>query len=73
MWKLSIKDNGVGIEGEFQEIVFDMFKRLKSTSLSEGSGVGLSICKKIVEAHGGNIIVQSNPDGGCEFTLWLPK
>ena len=73
MWKLSIKDNGVGIEEEFQEIVFDMFKRLKSTSLHEGSGVGLSICKKIVEAHGGNIIVQANPDGGCEFTLWLPK
>ena len=72
-WEISVADNGIGIEKQYQKSVFDMFKRLNSKNRYEGSGIGLSICKKIVNAHGGNILVRSNPTGGSEFAFTLPK
>lgn len=73
MWEVSIKDNGIGINEEYHQQVFDVFKRLNSKEMYEGSGIGLAICKKIVEAHGGAISTHSNPAGGCEFRVSLPK
>jgi light-regulated signal transduction histidine kinase (bacteriophytochrome) len=73
MWEVSIKDNGIGIDEEHYQHVFEVFKRLNSKEIYEGSGIGLATCKKIVEAHGGSISVHSNPAGGCEFKVSLPK
>jgi light-regulated signal transduction histidine kinase (bacteriophytochrome) len=72
-WEISVADNGIGIEKQYQKSIFDMFKRLNSKNRYEGSGIGLSITKKIVTAHGGNILVRSNPTGGSEFAFTLPK
>lgn len=73
MWLISVKDNGIGIEEEYHLQVFDMFKRLNSIQIYEGSGVGLSICKKIVQTHNGEISVRSNLAEGSEFIIKLPK
>lgn len=72
-WEIHILDNGIGIEEEYHDSVFDVFKRLNSKHHYEGSGVGLSICKRIVEGHGGTISVQSIPTGGCDFIIKVPK
>lgn len=70
--KISIKDNGIGIEKEFQKKIFEPFKRLHSRGKYEGTGLGLSICKKIVEAHSGEIWVETNEETGSTFMLHLP-
>jgi chemotaxis family two-component system sensor kinase Cph1 len=72
-WEVRVRDNGIGIDKEYHNSVFEPFKRLNSKHTYEGSGVGLSICKRIVEGHGGTIMVQSNPTGGCEFVIKIPK
>lgn len=73
MLEISVKDNGIGIDEEHQQSVFEVFKRLHGKRMYEGSGIGLSICKRIVETHGGTITVQSNVTGGCEFKVRVPK
>lgn len=70
-YKISVSDNGVGIAPEHKDKVFDMFKRFNSHS--SGSGVGLYIVKKIIEKYGGSIRVDSAPDKGTTFTIWLRK
>lgn len=70
---MKIKDNGIGIDPKFHTSVFDMFKRLNSKHEYEGSGIGLTICKKIIEVHGGIIALESTPTSGCEFKITLPK
>ncbi|HJW17921.1 MAG TPA: ATP-binding protein [Flavisolibacter sp.] len=70
--EISITDNGIGFDSIYAEKVFLPFQRLNNGS-SEGSGIGLTICKKIVEAHGGKIAVKSQPGTGTEFTLSLVK
>ncbi|AWH84309.1 PAS domain-containing sensor histidine kinase [Flavobacterium album] len=67
--KISVKDNGVGFEQQYGEQVFRMFKRLTDNS---GTGIGLALCKKIVENHNGHISVSSEPGKGTEFTILLP-
>ncbi|MGQ2984365.1 PAS domain S-box protein [Flavobacterium sp.] len=67
--KIKVKDNGVGFEQQYGEQVFKMFKRLTDNS---GTGIGLALCKKIVENHGGYIDVASEPGVGTEFTILLP-
>jgi len=67
-----IEDNGIGIEETFWKIIFEPFKRLHSRSEIPGSGIGLSICKKIVELYNGNIKVKSVPGQGCTFYISFP-
>ena len=67
-----VADNGIGIEPRFARRVFDVFQRLHSRSKYEGSGIGLSICRKVVEAHGGQIWVEPRKPRGCVFRFTLP-
>jgi len=71
-WKISISDNGIGIEDEFKENIFTMFHRIHGNAEFEGTGLGLAICKKIIENHFGAILVESNQNQGTTFTLFLP-
>lgn len=70
--KLIISDNGIGFENEYAQKIFAIFQRLHGRSEYEGSGIGLSICKKIVEHHGGAIFAQGKPGEGASFTIILP-
>jgi signal transduction histidine kinase len=71
-WVLSVADNGIGIATEHADSVFAVFTRLHTRTEYPGNGIGLSICKKIIERHGGRIWVSERPEGGCIFNFTLP-
>lgn len=72
-YKISFKDNGIGFEQEYAEQIFNLFQRLHGKKDYPGTGVGLAICKKIVENHKGYIKAISEPNKGSEFIIYLPK
>lgn len=72
-YKISISDNGIGFDNKLNTDIFKVFKRLHSYQDYEGTGVGLAICKKIIEKHGGNIISEGEPGKGATFTFVLPE
>jgi len=72
-WRFSITDNGIGIAPEYRGQLFVIFKRLHTRREYPGTGIGLAICKRIVERHGGELGIESAPDGGAVFWFTLPK
>ena len=71
-YKIKFADNGIGFDPVYASKIFDPFVQLNGKSVENGNGLGLSICRKIVEMHDGKIYAESN-DTGCSFTLILPK
>ena len=73
MVRMEVQDNGIGIDEKYYEQIFTMFKRLNSRAHYEGTGIGLAVCKKIVNRHGGEIGVESTPGEGTTFWFMLPR
>jgi len=71
-YKISVTDNGLGFEQKYADNIFILFQRLYNKSEYPGTGIGLAICKKIVENHNGYITAEGKPDIGSTFTIFLP-
>ncbi|TMT81600.1 PAS domain S-box protein [Haloterrigena sp. H1] len=72
MWKISVHDEGIGIDPDQQDRVFEVFQRLHGREEHSGTGIGLALCRRIIERHGGEIWVESKSGGGATFSFTLP-
>jgi signal transduction histidine kinase len=69
---IAVADNGIGFKPEYTERIFKMFERLHGRARYDGSGIGLAICRRIAERHGGTITATASPGQGATFTVTLP-
>ena len=72
-WRIEIRDNGIGFDQQYADRIFELFQRLHGKSEYEGTGIGLAICKKIVQNHNGFISATGQPGAGAVFNIYLPK
>src|SRR5262249_7978091 len=72
-WQIKVQDNGIGFEEKYREKIFEVFQRLHGRSEYEGSGIGLSIVRKIVSRHGGTINAHGLPGEGATFEITIPE
>jgi signal transduction histidine kinase len=70
-WVVTVRDNGIGIDPDHVRRIFGMFSRVNGET--EGTGIGLSVCRRVVEAHGGRIWVEPADGGGSAFRFTLPR
>jgi two-component system, LuxR family, sensor kinase FixL len=72
-WRITVEDNGIGFDEKYRDRIFQIFQRLHGRAEYEGTGIGLAICRKIVERHGGVIAAHSSPGAGAKFVITLPQ
>ncbi len=72
VWRIVVRDNGIGIEPEYYDKIFELFQRLSPADCGEGTGIGLALCRRIVRRCGGEIWVESVPEQGSAFFFTLP-
>lgn len=70
--RISIEDNGIGFDNQYKDQIFKVFERLHGRDEYQGTGIGLAICRKVVERHGGTITAEGRPGNGCVFSITLP-
>jgi light-regulated signal transduction histidine kinase (bacteriophytochrome) len=72
-WQIRVVDNGIGFDPAYAERIFEVFQRLHAASEYQGTGIGLAICRKIMQAHGGHITAEGKPGEGSVFNIYLPS